>query len=97
MPERSRDRAKGNDDAIAPEFGSFSDLGLDMEDTSSMPWWRKGRPRAEVPAFDTPVERDQPTDVIGADAVAKATGDIASAGEPLVTTQEMGTRVAEAV
>ena len=77
LPERSRDNKK-KDDAIAPEFGSFSDLGLDMEDTSSMPWWRKGRPRAEVPAFDTPVERDQPTDVIGADDVAKATGDLAA-------------------
>lgn len=79
LPERTRDRKQGaDDDAIAPAFGSFSDLGLDMEDTSSMPWWRKGRPRSEVPAFDTPVERDQPTDVIGADAVARATGDLAA-------------------
>ena len=66
-----------DDDVGAPEFGTFSDLGLDMEDTSSMPWWRKGKPRGEVPAFDTPVERDQLTDVIDRDARAKTTGDLA--------------------
>ncbi|WP_169077687.1 FtsK/SpoIIIE family DNA translocase [Microcella alkalica] len=73
-----RDKSAGEPEAPGPEFGTFSDLGLDLEDTSSMPWWRKGRPRDQAPAFDTPVERDQPTDVIDRDAVAKATGDLAA-------------------
>lgn len=47
------------------EFGSLTDLGLDMDDTSSMPWWRKGKAeRAESAAFDSPVQREQATDVI---------------------------------
>ncbi len=51
------------------EFGSLSDLGLEMDDPASMPWWRRGKPRNAEPAFDSPVvgsgsNADQPTDVI---------------------------------
>ncbi len=77
LPVREK-AANDVDGPIGPEFGSFSDLGLDMEDTSSMPWWRKGKPRDQVPAFDTPVEREQPTETIDRDAVAKVTGDLAA-------------------
>src|SRR4051794_2044577 len=39
----------------APEFGSLSDLGLELDDPSSMPWWRRGKPKNTEPAFDSPV------------------------------------------
>jgi len=39
----------------APEFGSLSDLGLELDDPSSMPWWRRGKPKHTEPAFDSPV------------------------------------------
>jgi S-DNA-T family DNA segregation ATPase FtsK/SpoIIIE len=61
------------------EFGSLTDLGLDMNDSSSMPWWRKGKSgRDGQPAFDSPVERDQATEVIEGDARDKVTGDLAA-------------------
>ncbi|MDP9027004.1 MAG: DNA translocase FtsK, partial [Actinomycetota bacterium] len=37
------------------EFGSLSDLGLEMDDPASMPWWRRGKPKNAEPAFDSPV------------------------------------------
>lgn len=58
------------------EFGSLTDLGLDMDDTSSMPWWRKGKTTRESAAFDSPVERDQPTDVIDPAVRKNVTGDL---------------------
>src|SRR4051812_46990439 len=39
----------------APEFGSLSDLGLELDDPSLMPWWRRGKPKNTEPAFDSPV------------------------------------------
>jgi S-DNA-T family DNA segregation ATPase FtsK/SpoIIIE len=49
----------------APEFGSLSDLGLELDDPSSMPWWRRGKTKNTEPAFDSPVvSADQPTDII---------------------------------
>jgi len=39
----------------APEFGSLSDLGLELDDPSSMPWWRRGKPKNTEQAFDSPV------------------------------------------
>ena len=49
----------------SPEFGSLSDLGLELDDPSSMPWWRRGKPKNTEPAFDTPVvSADQPTEII---------------------------------
>ncbi|MBI5161027.1 MAG: DNA translocase FtsK [Micrococcales bacterium] len=54
LPERAPERsADAPDDSGA--FGSFSDLGLDLADESSMPWWRKARRRRDEPAFDSPV------------------------------------------
>jgi len=47
------------------EFGSLSDLGLEMDDPASMPWWRRGKPKNAEPAFDSPVvAADQVTDII---------------------------------
>jgi S-DNA-T family DNA segregation ATPase FtsK/SpoIIIE len=37
------------------EFGSLTDLGLEMEDPASMPWWRRGRKTSD-PAFDSALE-----------------------------------------
>ncbi len=38
-----------------PAFGSLTDLGLDLDDETSMPWWRRAKkPRGDA-AFDTPV------------------------------------------
>src|SRR5690606_22099591 len=39
-----------------------TDLGFEPEDPASMPWWR--RKKGVDPAFDTPVAREQLTDVI---------------------------------
>lgn len=38
----------------AREFGTLSDLGLDMDDPSSMPWWRRGK-KEKKDAFDSPL------------------------------------------
>ena len=70
-------KSKGEQPTDVVEFGSLTDLGLDVDDTSSMPWWRKGRPTRDE-AFDTPVEREQSTEVIDRDARARVTGDIES-------------------
>ena len=46
------------------EFGSLSDLGLELDDPASMPWWRRGKKSTE-PAFDSPVVAgEQATEVI---------------------------------
>jgi S-DNA-T family DNA segregation ATPase FtsK/SpoIIIE len=58
------------------EFGSLTDLGLDMDDSTSMPWWRKGKTSRESAAFDSPVERDQATDVIDPAVRQSVTGDL---------------------
>ncbi|MEP6844070.1 MAG: cell division protein FtsK, partial [Pseudolysinimonas sp.] len=48
-----------------PEFGSLTDLGLELDDPSSMPWWRRGKPKNTEPAFDSPVlNADQHTEII---------------------------------
>jgi S-DNA-T family DNA segregation ATPase FtsK/SpoIIIE len=48
----------------APEFGSLSDLGLELDDPSSMPWWRRGKPKNTEPAFDSPVVSADQTEII---------------------------------
>lgn len=66
------------------EFGSLTDLGLDMNDSTSMPWWRKGKSTRDSEAFDSPVERAGVTDVIDpADraAVTENLDDVLSAAE----------------
>ena len=40
------------DEAIG--FGTLSDLGLDMDDPGSMPWWRRGK-KEKKDAFDSPL------------------------------------------
>ncbi|CAN5445215.1 DNA translocase FtsK [soil metagenome] len=62
-PEPREKAAPGSTDA--EEFGSLSDLGLEMDDPASMPWWRRGKPRNAEPAFDSPVVgADQATEII---------------------------------
>jgi S-DNA-T family DNA segregation ATPase FtsK/SpoIIIE len=50
--------------AEQPELGSLTDLGFEPEDPSSMPWWRRKKDATGDPAFDSPVARDQATDVV---------------------------------
>ena len=72
-------KQKAEKEAPTEEFGSLTDLGLDMNDSSSMPWWRKGKPGRDAPApFDSAVERDNATEVVDQDARAKVTGDLAA-------------------
>ena len=40
--------------APGPEFGTLSDLGLDLENPDSMPWWRRGK-KDKQDAFDSPI------------------------------------------
>jgi S-DNA-T family DNA segregation ATPase FtsK/SpoIIIE len=55
-PEPRQKRAKDAVGADTGTFGTLSDLGIEAsDDPGSMPWWRRGRPRDESPAFDSPV------------------------------------------
>lgn len=67
-------KQKGDTEAV--EFGSLTDLGLDMDDTSSMPWWRKGKAARDSAPFDSPVEREKVTDVIDPVVRSNVTGDL---------------------
>lgn len=60
-PEKAS-KAK-DDDAPIGEFGAFSDIGLDVEDESTMPWWRRAKPRTDK-AFDQVVADEKLTDVV---------------------------------
>ena len=40
--------------APGPEFGTLSDLGLDLDNPDSMPWWRRGK-KDKQDAFDSPI------------------------------------------
>jgi S-DNA-T family DNA segregation ATPase FtsK/SpoIIIE len=58
--ERAESRTSDTDG-----FGSLSDLGLEMDDPASMPWWRRGKPKNAEPAFDSPVVgSEQATEII---------------------------------
>ena len=49
------DMVKAQKAEVAPEeFGTLSDLGLDLQDPQSMPWWRRGR-KDKKDAFETPL------------------------------------------
>jgi DNA segregation ATPase FtsK/SpoIIIE, S-DNA-T family len=63
LPQRAAVPAQSTDGI---ELGTLSDLGLDTDDPTSMPWWRRGRAKKdEEPAFDTPVVGSEAmTDVI---------------------------------
>ncbi|MGB3911441.1 MAG: DNA translocase FtsK [Pseudolysinimonas sp.] len=50
--------------AEQPELGSLTDLGFEPEDPASMPWWRRKKDATGDPAFDSPVAREQVTDVV---------------------------------
>ncbi|MBX9717647.1 MAG: cell division protein FtsK, partial [Microbacteriaceae bacterium] len=78
-------KAKGETEAV--EFGSLTDLGLDMDDTSSMPWWRKGKSARDSAAFDSPVERAGVTEVIDPServALTESLDDVLTAAERAV-------------
>lgn len=55
LPEPRERAAEGDRADGTGELGSLTDLGLDMDDQTSMPWWRRGKPKTEDAAFDTPV------------------------------------------
>jgi S-DNA-T family DNA segregation ATPase FtsK/SpoIIIE len=46
-------KTKAVNETEALEFGTMSDLGLDDEDPSSLPWWRRNKSKKD--AFDSPV------------------------------------------
>lgn len=78
---------KQKSETEAVEFGSLTDLGLDMDDTSSMPWWRKGKSTRDSEAFDSPVERAGVTEVIDPAeraAVTESLDDVLTAAERAV-------------
>jgi len=63
----AKDRPVGGSGDLTDDFGSLRDLGLDgetEEDAASIPWWRRNKAREGDQAFDTPVARDNVTDVI---------------------------------
>lgn len=85
--ELSPREPKAKAEPESEEFGSLTDLGLDMDDTSSMPWWRKGKSSRDSDAFDSPVERAGVTDVIDPAqraAVTESLVDVLSAAERAV-------------
>ena len=48
-------RSKAKDKATpGVEFGTLTDLGLDMANPESMPWWRRGK-KDKKDAFDSPI------------------------------------------
>ena len=83
LAERPEKPAKAaGDDDEPEEFGSLTDLGLDMEDESSMPWWRRGKaPRHDELPFDSAVEREQPTDVIDPETLARVSDDLTAVAD----------------
>ncbi|HEY1532116.1 MAG TPA: DNA translocase FtsK 4TM domain-containing protein, partial [Galbitalea sp.] len=52
LAEREQ-KTKAVNETEALEFGTMSDLGLDDEDPSSLPWWRRNKSKKD--AFDSPV------------------------------------------
>tara|TARA_Y100000813_G_scaffold37928_2_gene25667 strand:+ start:6263 stop:9052 length:2790 start_codon:yes stop_codon:yes gene_type:complete len=63
LPEPSAPGAAAPTSATT-EFGSLTDLGLEVDDPNSMPWWRRSKHRGEA-AFDSPViGRDEKTEVV---------------------------------
>ena len=63
-------KTRATDDTGPIELGTLSDLGLDVDDPASMPWWRRAKtPAADAPAFDSPVvNRTEVTEALGRDA-----------------------------
>ncbi|WBU38901.1 FtsK/SpoIIIE family DNA translocase [Homoserinibacter sp. YIM 151385] len=90
LPEPAEKPERGGRDADAPadeHLDAFSDLGLDMEDESSMPWWRRGKKREEK-AFDQVIADEQATDVVAPPASAQAAA--AAAEVPALSSPEGG-------
>jgi len=47
-------RAATQNTSPGEEFGTLSDLGLDIDNADSMPWWRRGK-KEKKDAFDSPI------------------------------------------
>ena len=56
-----RAEAKKSETIPGVEFGTLSDLGLDMDNPDSMPWWRRGK-KDKKDAFDSPLVSTPDTD-----------------------------------
>ena len=54
-------RAKKSESTPTQEFGTLTDLGLDVDDPQSMPWWRRGK-KDKKNAFDSPLVSSADTD-----------------------------------
>ena len=53
LAERTPAEKATGDDTESLKFGTMSDLGLDDDDPSSLPWWRRNKSKKD--AFDSPV------------------------------------------
>jgi S-DNA-T family DNA segregation ATPase FtsK/SpoIIIE len=54
-------RAQKTEPPPAEEFGTLTDLGLDLDNPQSMPWWRRGK-KEKKDAFDSPLVSGEDTD-----------------------------------
>jgi S-DNA-T family DNA segregation ATPase FtsK/SpoIIIE len=77
-------RATGAAEGTGPiVFSSMSDLGLETDDPSSLPWWRRSRAKPdEAPAFDSPImSRDQATEILAEPAAPNESAAIGLLGD----------------
>jgi len=97
LPQRAPKQAPAP--AEEPEFGSLTDLGFEPEDPTSMPWWRRKKPTTSEPAFDSPLAREEETEIVvpsdpnpfdllaeldrAEDAVRRFTGEVQPASRSL--------------
>jgi S-DNA-T family DNA segregation ATPase FtsK/SpoIIIE len=59
LEAQARDKASQQSETV--EFGTLSDLGLDLEDPNSMPWWRRGKKDKKDP-FESPIVSTPPAE-----------------------------------
>ena len=87
-------RKKKEESTPGAEFGTLSDLGLDMSNPDSMPWWRRGK-KDKKDAFDSPIvstslddtgEVESQEDLL--EQLRKAEAALAQSTQPLVDVLE---------
>jgi S-DNA-T family DNA segregation ATPase FtsK/SpoIIIE len=96
-------RNKKSEAETTVEFGTLTDLGLDLEDPNSMPWWRRGK-KDKKDAFESPIVSQPAADTgriaTKEDLVAqlnKAEAALAAAAEPDTAPMEAPTAEAPPV
>ena len=77
--EEERAAAKAARIEQSLELGTLSDLGLETQDTASLPWWRRNKASGSAePAFDSVIARDPEPEPAG--PVQSPDADAADAG-----------------